>query len=199
LSQPTPLTGDTATPQGGLLSDVSSVLNNPIGKLAVGAIPALATAIKGPSAVPSSIQPLTAGGAVTAPLLATEASQLGEANSGTLTPGQAATIGTYVSQASSALYQQLANEGVTNPTADSRYIAGMQQIQQQALAMTQSYINAAFTNGFSAAGAAAGDLTTAANAQVAQDTAFSTALNSAMTSFGLIEGGSSLAGLAKAA
>ena len=191
--------GVPASSSGGFWNSVDKVISNPAFKLGAAVLPTAATLIRGQPAVPSQIQPLTSSGAVTAPLISAENTALGEASSGTLTPGQAATVGQYIQQSQDALYQQLANEGVTNPTSDSRYIAGMQQINQQAQIMTQNYITQAFTTGFQAAGQAAGALTTAANAQIQTDQEFQSALNSAMTSFGLIQGGGALASLAKGA
>lgn len=174
---------------GGILSGSGT-------KLALAAAPAALALLRGEGKVPSNIQPLTTGGAVTGPLIATENQQLNEANSGVLQPGQAAQISQYSSSAESQLRQQLANEGVADPTKDSRYIAGMATISQNAQIMSQQFITGALTSGLSAAGDAASALTTAANAQLAVDKEFQDALNSATQSFGLIMG---LGGITKLA
>lgn len=174
---------------GGILSGSGT-------KLALAAAPAALALLRGEGKVPSNIQPLTTGGAVTGPLIATENQQLNEANSGVLQPGQAAQISQYSSSAESQLRQQLANEGVADPTKDSRYIAGMATISQNAQIMSQQFITGALTSGLSAAGDAASALTTAANAQLAVDQEFQSALNSATQSFGLIMG---LGGITKLA
>ena len=157
-------------------------------KLALAAAPAALSLLKGQPAVPSNIEPLTTTGSVTGPLISTEQQQLNEGNTGVLQPGQAAQVAQYGTQSEAALRQQLVNEGVTNPTADSRYIAGMATINQNQQIMAQLFVTAALTSGLSAAGDATTALTTAANAQIAVDNQFQSALNSAMTSFGLIEG-----------
>lgn len=175
---------------------LNSVLNDPGARLGLAALPAAATLIKGQPSVPAGIGNLQQGGAVTAPLIAAENSQLGAANSGQLTQPQAAQIAQFTQQAQSQLFQQLANSGVADPTKDSRYVSGLQQIQQQAQAMTQNFIQQEFTTGFAAAGQAANTLTTAANAEVQQDNNFQSALNSALQSFGLVEG---LSGTSRAA
>jgi hypothetical protein len=156
----------------------------PIGELAY-------QAIKGPSALPSASQALEAGGAVTAPLLATETQSLNDYNSGTLTAPQQAGVTEYIQQQRNQLIQQLANEGVTNFAGDSRYISGMAAIQQNALALTQSYLNASLNAGMSAAGGAGSNLANVAQQQLSQDQQFQSSLTGALTSLGSIVGGSS--------
>ena len=183
-----PVTMNPTPPAPSFLQNVGNSLSSGGGKTALALAPAALTLLKGQPQVPSNIQPLTTGGAVTAPLIATEQQQLAEGNTGVLQPGQATQIAQYRSQAESQLIQQLANEGVANPQQDSRYIQGMATIEQNAQVMGQQFITAALTSGLSAAGDAASTLTTAANAQLAVDNQFQTALNSAMQSFGLVQG-----------
>lgn len=146
-------------------------------------------AISGPGKLPSSAASLAAGGAATKPLLDTETAQLGEANSGQLTAPQQANIQQYVSQAQNQLIQQLANSGVTNFKNDSRYLEGMKQIQAQALAQQQQYIQNAVSNGVAAGGAASGNIAGVANEQISQDKEFQDALAAAFGSFGSLVGG----------
>lgn len=145
-------------------------------------------AISGPAALPSSAKALEAGGAATAPLLATENQQLNEGNTGQLTPGQTATINNYTQNAKNQLIQQLASSGVTDYKNDSRYIQGMQQIQQQAVQQQQQYIQEALSAGISAGGAASGNIAGVANEQLSQDKEFQEALASATSAFGQIMG-----------
>lgn len=146
-------------------------------------------AISGPGKLPSQATGLEAAGAVTAPLIATEKQSLAEGNSGQLTPSQQATIAQYRQNAQNQLIQQLANSGVTDYKNDSRYIQGMQQIEQQAIAQQQQYIQQAIQNGFSAAGAAAGNLSQVANEQLQQDKDFNESLTGALSSLGQLAGG----------
>lgn len=178
---------------GGLLGkggDVSNFMQSPVGQIGNALAPTALAAIRGTPQVPQSISPLTQGGALTGPLIDTATSQLKAANSGQPTASQAAQLANFKQQAQQQLYQQLANEGVQNPTQDSRYVQGMAQIEQQSTALLQGFINSEFQNAFAAAGQASGNLTTAANAQLTQDQAFQQALDQAMQSFGLIMGGS---------
>jgi hypothetical protein len=181
-----PLSPSVAGSAGGAAAGGASSLSKlaplvPLGNLAY-------QAISGPGKLPSSATALEAGGAATAPLLATENSQLNEGNTGQLTPSQQANITQYTQNAQNQLIQQLASSGVTDFKNDSRYISGMQQIQQQALAQQQQYIQDAITAGVSAGGAAAVNISQVANEQIAQDQEFQQALSSAFNSFGSVLG-----------
>jgi hypothetical protein len=180
--------GETGSPLFGKGSGLNAVLNDPAARLGIAALPAAAALIKGQPSVPPAIAGLQPGGNVSGPLVTAENSQLTAANAGTLTTPQAAQVSQFRQNAQSQLFQQIANSGVADPTKDSRYVAGLQQIEQQAQAMTQNFIQQEFTTGFAAAGQAAGALNTAAQAQVASDNSFQSALNASLQSFGLIEG-----------
>ena len=169
----------------GLLGKVENAGINaalPLGALAY-------EAIKGPSQLPGSATALEAGGAATAPLLALENQGSTEAQTGQLTSAQQATITQGVQQQQNQLIQQLASQGVTNPTSDSRYIAGMQQIQQWAQAQQQQYITAAINEATSAGGAASANISQAANDQIQSDTAYQNALAAAFGALGGSIGG----------
>lgn len=146
-------------------------------------------AIKGPPQLPDSMNALKAGGGVTGPLLAAEKAGLGEAESGVLSPAEQANITQFIQQSQNQLIQQLASQGVTDFKSDSRYISGLQDIQQKALAYQQQYIQQAFQNGFSAAGAASNNLATVANAQLQADQDFQSALMNAFSALGSQMGG----------
>lgn len=117
-------------------------------------------------------------------LNATGQQDLANAEAGIVTAPQQAEISEYVQNAQNQLYQQLASAGVTNPQGDSRYIQGMQQIQQQAQAMAAAYIQQTFTNAMGEAGQAANDLNAAAADQTSSDNTFTTALSNATASIG---------------
>lgn len=146
-------------------------------------------AIKGPGKLPSSAQALQAGGAATAPLLATEQAALNEYNSGQLTPGQQATVAKNKNDYLNQVIQQLANEGVTDIQHDSRYIAAVQQADRQSLIDTQTFLDSALTAGTQAGGAASQNLAQAANAQISQDNAFQQALTGAVQGLAGVAGG----------
>ena len=151
--------------------------------------PAALAAIQGPPKLPAAAQPLQPSGAATAPLISTENQQLASANAGTISPSQQASLDQMKQSAQNQLIQQLVSEGVTDYQHDSRYIQGMQQIQQNILAQQQQFIQQAYQNAFSAAGAAGTNLQAAANEQTANDTSYSNALNNALTAAGSIVGG----------
>lgn len=168
---------------GGFLKSATDFLGTPAGKLGVAALPLAATLLRGEPSLPPQFKDL---GAVTGPLSATARTQLAAANAGQLTPGAAATVAQYVQGATNQLYQNLANEGVTDPRSDSRWISGQQQIQQQASVMTEQFIQDEFKTAFAAAGGASNNLIAAAEAQIQEDQAFNQALSAAFTSFGLL-------------
>jgi len=167
---------------------INDFLNSPLTKLGLGVGAAALPLIAGQPSVPKSAAPLQPGGAVSAPLIAAETSQLNAATAGTLTAPQAAQIATYKQSAQNQLFQSLANSGVADPTKDSRYISGLAEIDRQAMGATETFIQDSFKTGFAAAGQAQGALSTAANAEISSDQAFQDALKNAITSFGLIQG-----------
>lgn len=163
-----------------LLSQAESV-----GIKAIPSLGALAyDAIKGPAKLPSESGALAPGGAATAPLLGLETAAANEATTGQLTPTQQANIEQGVQQQQNALLQQLVASGVTNPTKDSRYIAGLQQIQQWALGQQQAYITQAISAATSAGGAASNNIATIANEQIQNDTSFQDSLAAAFGALG---------------
>lgn len=189
-ASPTAATSSAAAPattpsSGGLLNTVENTAIKsalPLGALAY-------EAIKGPSKLPSQAAALESGGAATAPLLALEKQGATEASTGQLTAPQQANVLQYVQQSQNQLLQQLASQGVTNPTQDSRYLAGLQQIQQNALALQQQYITAAISEATSAGGAASANIANVANDQIQNDTAFQEALAQAFGALGGSVGG----------
>jgi hypothetical protein len=146
-------------------------------------------ALSGPGKLPSASQPLNAGGAVTAPLIQSETTNLAAANAGTVTPAAQASIDQYTQQARNQLIQQLANEGVTNFAGDSRYIQGINDINKQAQALQTSFIHSEVDNAYKAAGLAGSNLGQVANEQVSQDSAFQQSLNAAFQALGGLYGG----------
>lgn len=165
----------------------SAVLKNAIPVAGLGY-----AALKGPSALPNDVKNLQSSGAVTAPLLALEQSNANEALTGQLSASQQASVTQMVQNAQNQLLQQLASSGVSDPTHDSRYISGMQEIQQRAMALQQSYIQQALGNATSTAGAAGTNISAVANEQIQLDKDYQDALAAAFAALGGTAGGGGL-------
>lgn len=175
-----------ATPStGGLLNTIES-------SAAKSAIPLAGLAyeaIKGPASLPSASTSLAPSGAATAPLLALENQGAQEALTGKLTPTQEANVEQYVQKQQNELIQQLASQGVVDPTKDSRYIEGMRTIQENALALQQQYITAAINEATSAGGGASANIANVANQQIQLDKDYQDALAAAFGALGGVSGG----------
>ena len=143
------------------------------------------TMARGPAPLPSAQQQqlnITGPGS---PVFQVSQQYLAEAATGQLQPGETAQIEQYRQNANNQLYQQLANEGITDPRSDTRFIQGQQTIEQNAQIMYQGFINAAVTNGINALGPTTTALTNAAQLQMEQDQAYRQALASATQAFGV--------------
>jgi hypothetical protein len=200
---------------GGVTDALGSALNSPYAKLAELGIPLgflgynLA---KGPAPIPpqanmaqqnaiNQLAPLQGKAAANVDLYnQTAAADLNMANNFQISPAQAAAIKTDSDNAKNQLYQQLANEGNTDPTKTTAWIEGNNQINQAALAQQVQMVNQLITTAFQAAGAATqgvgassavtsaldNTLMQAAQLQSQQDQAFQQATSSALQSFGLL-------------
>jgi hypothetical protein len=144
-----------------------------------------ATMARGPAPLPPAAQQNLAVTGPGSPVYNVSQKYLTEASTGQLQPGETAQIEQYRQNATNQLYQQLANEGVTNPRGDSRFVQGQQAIEQNAQIMYQGFINAAVTNGINALGPTTTALTNAAQLQMEQDQAYRQALASATQAFGV--------------
>lgn len=127
---------------------------------------------------------------------ATNLSQLGQQNlamaaNNQITPSQAAQIEQWKQRQRNALYQTYARNG-RDPRGDTDYQQGLQQIDQQAVAMQQQFINQLVQTGLGEMGQATSALTNAANMQISQDNAFSTSITNAFNALGMA---SALSGL----
>jgi hypothetical protein len=135
-----------------------------------------------PSLPPAAQQALNETGPGS-PVYAVSQKYLTEASTGVLQPGEQAQIDQYVRNAGNQLYQQLANEGVTDPRGDSRYVQGLQAINQNAQIMSQQFITAAVTNGINALGPSTTALTNAAQLQAQNDQNYQASIASATQAF----------------
>jgi hypothetical protein len=121
------------------------------------------------------------------------ASQLAAAESGQLTPPMQANIDIYVQNATNQLRQQYASAG-RDWQRDTGYLQGVQQIQQQADAMRQKYIEMEFNTGLKASGQATAAMMQVAQLQFQEDKQFQDAIGNAMRMLGMaaIGGGGGL-------
>lgn len=184
-SAPAGAAAASAPTSGGFMSSLEGAAGRaalPLGALAY-------SALQGPSSLPSQAQPLTANGAVTQPLIDTETAGLNNYNKGTLSQPQQAQVLQFVQGSQNQLIQQLVNSGVTNFKNDSRYVQGMQDIQNQSIAMQNQMLQQTFDNAFHAAGAAGTNLGAVANQQVQQDKDFQDAMAAAFAGVGMAAGG----------
>jgi hypothetical protein len=194
---------------------LSSVLNSPWTQAAELGLPLRLLGydlIKGPAPLPSNATaavnnaqanaaPLEASATKNVPLFnQTAATDLNLANNFQISPAQAASIETWKQNQYNQLYQQIANQGNTDPHSSSEWIQGKNQIDQQALTQQTQMVQQLITTAFQAATAAnagvstAGNITSqvdstlmqAAQIQVQQDAAFQQSVSAALQSFGLI-------------
>lgn len=207
----TPAAAPAAAPAasgGGLGATIGNALNSPITKAAELGLPLgfLAyNAIKGPNPIPGQAQQAVNNASVAAgnvPLFNQSAAQdLSLANQYQVTPGMQADLDTQKQNAYNQLYQQLANQGISNPSQSSQWIQGKQQIDQQIEVvkgkMVQQLVQQAVsTQGAATSATSAADATLmqAAQLQVHQDQAFQNSISSALQSFGMVAAFQSLGG-----
>lgn len=175
-----------------LFSQLTKTITNSPLSIAAGLAPLALTLARGESKVPSQFGTLTDTG--------NQLNAIGEQNlqlaaNNQLTAPQAASIATTREGLVNQLRQQVYSSG-QDPNTSTTFQQGMQQIDQQIEAMTQTMINNTLTAGLQETGQASQDLIAAGNAQVAQDTAFSSAIGSAAQALGTVVGLSAIAGSA---
>ncbi len=184
--------GDATGKSGGGLSDWLPSKGD-VGKLALNAALPLGglayEATKGSGKLPPESAALQPSGQVTAPLIAAENAGANAYSSGTLTAPQRASIDQWIQGQQNMLLQQLASEGSTDPTHDTRYIQGIEDIQQKAVAQAQEMLQQDLDNAFKAAGLAGQNLSAVAREQLSQDTSFNDALSQALAALGGSVGG----------
>lgn len=204
-------------------STLSSVLSSPYTKAAELGLPLAFlgyNALKGPAPLPTGataavtnavnqLTPLQGQASANVPLYnETAATDLNLATNFQISPAQAASIQQWQQNQYNQLYQQIANQGVTNVTGSSEWVQGKNQIDQQALAQQVQMVNQLISTAFQSASAANAGVSTSANVtssldatlmqaaqlQVQQDQAFQQSLASALQSFGLIAAFGNLGG-----
>jgi hypothetical protein len=202
---------DTLSSAGGSLGKLAS---NPLLQLAVPGGMLAYDLLKGPAPIPSAATAATQNAiSQLGPLQGkaqqnvdlynqTAATDLNLANNFQISPAQAASIDQWKQDQMNQLYQQIANQGNTNPTSSSEFLQGKNQIDQQALAMQTQMVNQLISTAFQASTAANAGVSTATNVtsaidsllmqtaqlQVQNDASFNQAVGSAMQAFGLVAG-----------
>jgi hypothetical protein len=174
---------------GGLLSSS----NLKLAGLAAGAAPLALLLAKGESPLPPQAQQLTATNTSLQNLANTD---LNLVANNQLTSGQAAQIATMQQNLTSQWKQVLFNQGVQDPTKDTRWPQIQAQIAQQVNTATQSMINTTLQAALGASGQASSNLLAVANLQVQQDTAFTTAIGNATKALGTVAALSAVSGKA---
>lgn len=177
--------GGTASAPGSVGGTLSSILSNPGVKAAslLAPIGALGyTLAKGQPSLPPAAEQALAGVGPAENLANTD---LANAASGTITPAQAAQIAQYQQNATNQLYQFYASQG-RDPNQDTDFLQGKAQIEANAIAQQQQFIDSMVTQGLNAQGVVNGELNSAAQMQVASDQAYQQSIAAALQSFGLV-------------
>jgi len=181
--------GGTAGGGGGLGSTFGSVMS---GLKTVAPLVPLAslgaTLIRGEPGLPQSEQQVQGAAGN---MLATGQQNLTMAANQQITAPQAQQIDTWRQQQLNQLYQLYARAG-RDPKTDTDYLQGVQQIENQAVAMKQQFIDQLIQTGLGETGQATSALQGAAQMQIQQDRDFQQAVSSAVGSFGLTAGLSGL-------
>jgi hypothetical protein len=138
--------------------------------------------LKGQPSLPQAEQTAISNSAGAQSLANTD---LSNAASNTITPAQAQEISTYQQNATNQLYQFYASQG-RDPNQDTDFLQGVAQINANAIAMQQQFIDSMVSQGLSAEGAVNSTLQSAAQLQVQNDQAFQQSIGAALQSFGLV-------------
>lgn len=174
----------------GMLGKIGSFLSNPLTQLAVPGGMLAYNLLKGPAPIPPQAQQAVNNATQNVPMLNNlAATDLARAENNQISPSQAAQLSIQKQDLLNQLYQNIANQGVTNPTATSEWVSGKAQIDAQILAQQQQFIDQMISTAFQAQGAVnAADQTLmdAAKIQTQNDTNFNNALIGAMESFSFI-------------
>jgi hypothetical protein len=160
-------------------------LNNPYVKAAELGVPLAVLGgnlLKGPDKLPGTTQ---ANVGMANNLATYGATELNLANAGQINPAQEAQIQQNVQKQKAALYQSFVSRGV-DPTSNSDYQQGLQQIDANATAQRAQFIQTMIQNALNADSQASAILTNASNQQIALDNSFNSAINGATQSFGVM-------------
>lgn len=175
--------GTAATAGASNLLGIPGVSNMQLATLALGAAPLALTLAQGQPQLPSSAQALQ--GQANA-LSAQGQADLAAARAGQLNAGQTAQLGIMQQNLTNQWLQTLKNQGVLDPTKDSRWPQIQAQIDQQVTAATAQFLQQNMTNALAETGQAASALTSIAQMQVTQDQNFTNNLIGATKSLATV-------------
>jgi hypothetical protein len=162
---------------------IPGVSNMQLGMLGLGAAPLAMTLAMGQPQLPSSATALQSQ----ANALSAQGQQdLSNARAGILNAGQSAQIAVMGQNLTNQWLQTLKNQGVMDPTKDSRWPEIQAQIDQQTTAATAQMLQQNMTNALAETGQAASALTSIAQMQVTQDANFTNNLIGATKSLGTV-------------
>jgi hypothetical protein len=167
------------------LSSITGALSSPYTKLALGALPLALTLGMGEQQLPAAAQALQAQALQ---MQQTGLANLAQAQAGILNAGQTAQIATMQQNLTNQWLQTLANQGVQDPTKDTRWPQITALIDQQVTAATAQLIQQNITNALAETGQASAALTSIAQMQMTADQNFTNALIGATKSLGLVAG-----------
>jgi hypothetical protein len=170
---------------GGITSTLGNVLSSPWTKLAIGAAPLALTLAMGEQQLPSAA---TASQNQALQLQQLGLTNLAQAQAGQLNAGQTAQLATMKQNLTNQWLQTLYNQGVTDPTKDSRWPQIQALIDQQVTASTAQLIQQNITNALAETGQASTALTQIAQLQMQSDQNFTNNLINATKALGLAVG-----------
>lgn len=173
---------------GGLTQTLGGIISSPWTKLALGAAPLALTLGMGQPGIPAQAQQLQ-GQALA--LQQTGLQQLSDANKGILNAGQTAVLNQTRTDLTNQWRQTLFNQGVTDPSKDTRWpqIEGL--IDAKVTEQTAQLIQQNITNALAETGQAQQALLAIAQMQMSSDQQFTNNLINATKSLGLVAGLSS--------
>jgi hypothetical protein len=161
------------------------------GMLALGAAPLALTLARGEAQLPPQAGQLAANNQN----LSNFANQeLASVSANQLTTGQAAQIAQQTQTLQNQWRQALFNQGVQDPSKDSRWPQIQAQIAQTETAASQAMIQTNLNAALGASGLASQNLIALANMQIQQDTAFSNAIAEATKALGIVAAMTAMSG-----
>lgn len=186
-----PVSGGTiaggAGGEGGITGALSSTLNSPWTKLALGVAPLALTLARGQPSLSPAAQ---AAQNNAAQLSAFGNQQIQNAINGQLNAGQIASLNVMRQDLTNQWKQTLFNMGVTDPTKDTRWPQIEALIDEKVTQQTQVFTQQMIQNGLQAAGAASQTFMGVANLTFQQDQAFTNNLVNATKALGMLAGNS---------
>lgn len=170
---------------GGITGALGSALSSPWTKLALAGAPLALTLGMGQPQLPASAQSLQNQAQQ---LQTTGLQNLADAQAGKLNAGQTAQIAQMHNDLMNQWLQTLANQGVQDPTKDTRWPQILADIDAKVTAQTATLIQQNITNALAETGQASSALISIAQMQMQSDTNFTNSLIGATKALGLAAG-----------